>query len=749
MMRHAWAVLLLVPPQEPPPGAILLVPGLEARELPVRLTNINCLEYAPDGRLFAAGYDGRVHVLTDRDGDGMEDAAEVFWDKKGDLLTPCGIAVAPEGVYVAARGKIALLRDTDGDGRADVSDVAAGGWVQEKHNNNTRNDASGVTLDAEGNLYFSLGCSDFRNPYLLDKEGKAHYDLRSERGTILKVAADRRSREIVATGIRFAVGLAFNRHGDLFATDQEGDTWFPGGNPFDELLHIVPGRHYGFPFRHQRHLPDVVDEPSVVDFGPQHQSTCGFRFNERGFGPQAWRDNAFVTGFSRGKLWRVPLVKTRTGYVGRPALVASFDGLAVDLAFSPKGGVVVACHGGKPDWGSGPQGEGRLWKLTYKEAPQPVLAWPSGPLTVKVAFDRPVSVSTAEISHGAYVRAGDRHERIRPGYKVVAEEQAAPRHRLKVHRVDGDRTLDVLTAAHPWRAHYAVAVGSTECDYDLSGVEATWGDWRGWWPHPTTAVATAWTRGSEEHDRLFSAWTKPGTLTLTGKLRAAGTLVVDADRPFELSGVSSSPQGGRHRAERPSEGVLSITLETGGAPPDLDVSLRRPGDPHLRPLPLSGIAPTWVPEAEAPRKGAVVRKTTAVDGDPAKGREIFFGAQAKCAVCHAFRGEGGVVGPDLTPSLERDPEAVLRDIVEPSSTINPDFVSYVVELADGDRLSGVILTQDERSIVLVDGEGKTRSVPRERVARFKSGATSLMPDGFKALGEAQLRDLVAFLCRGG
>ena len=106
-------------------------------------------------------------------------------------------------------------------------------------------------------------------------QGKAHYDVKSERGTILRVSPDFKTREIVCTGIRFPVALAFNSKGDLFATDQEGATWLPNGNPFDELLHIQKGRHYGFPPRHSKHLPNVIDEPSVFDYAPQHQSTCG------------------------------------------------------------------------------------------------------------------------------------------------------------------------------------------------------------------------------------------------------------------------------------------------------------------------------------------------------------------------------------------------------------------------------------------------------------------------------------------
>jgi putative heme-binding domain-containing protein len=790
MIRRSLALLGLacfgtVSAQDPapPPPITMFVPGFTARELPVRLTNINNIRYGPDGRLYACGYDGRVHVLIDSDGDGLEDQVIPYWDKKGELLTPVGMEIAPEGVYIASRGRVSLLRDTDGDGRADVCETVVSGWVQERHNGNSRNDASGIALDGQGNLYFCLGCSDYTNPFLVDKEGKAHYDLKSERGTILRVSPDRKQREIVCTGIRFSVSLAFNKHGDLFATDQEGDTWFPGGNPLDELLHIVQGRHYGFPYRHPKHLPDVFDEPAVVEFGPQHQSSCGFCFNEarpgRGrFGPPEWEGDAFVTGFSRGKLWRCPLVKTRAGYVGRPVLFASFNSLALDAAISPKGDLLVSCHGGKPDWGSGPQGEGRLWKISWtgKESARPVVAWPSGPLEVQVAFDRPVGgdLHAPSIEGGEYVRAGDRFEKIRPGYKVVPEQLAAPRHPLRVHGVTPSadrRTLTLLTAAHPWRSTYALSLPGlgVETSYELSGLDAEWtpanesiAAWKGWLPHATTAVAHAWTRGSARHEALAAEWTKPGLLTMHGQYfpTAPGTtLVCESASPFEaacgaIERKSGCGKDGRHRAELPLPAgngpfPIRVGVQTGGGEPDFEIDCRNPGDPNLRPLKADALSPAWVPSTRAPKASPLKKSGLLAQGNPAKGREVFFGPEARCSVCHSIRGEGGKVAPDLTPSAERDPEAVLKDIVDPNAAINPDFVSYLVELTSGDTLTGVVLTQDADKIVLVDAEGKERPLPRAKIRQFRSSALSLMPEGFQKLGEAKLRDLVAFLCLGG
>ena len=469
--KHAALLALAgLPPENP---IKMLAPGFSARELPVELTNINDAVYASDGRLFALGYDGRIHVLRDTDGDGLEDQATLFWDKPT-LKSPIAMALAPEGLYVTSIGKISLFKDANQDNRSDEEEIVVTGW--EKPDNYSGGvDALGLARASDGSLYFTLGCYDFTNAYRL-RDGKSHYRTGSERGAVIKVSPDRKRRETVCTGVRFGIALAINKDGDLFATDQEGETWLPGGNPLDELLHIQPGKHYGFPPKHAQHLPDVTDEPATVEFGPQHQSTCGLIFNEplteggKHFGPAFWRSDAIVSGYSRGKLWRVPLVKTPSGYRGRPVLFACVKMLTLETAIDPAGNLLVLCHSGAPDWGSGPSGEGRIFKISYIDptAPQPQSAWSENSLETRVRFDRPLDPAIArmavnqEIAYGDYVRAGDRHESFRPGYYVVIQQQqAAFRGRLRVvaaSLTDDARTLILRTDPKPARTWYAVTI---------------------------------------------------------------------------------------------------------------------------------------------------------------------------------------------------------------------------------------------------------------------------------------------------
>ena len=143
--------------------------------------------------------------------------------------------------------------------------------------------------------------------------------------------------------------------------------------PFDELLYIQRGRHYGFPPRHPKYLPNVIDEPSAFDYMPQHQSACGLFFNEsvaeggKLFGPERWRHEAFVTGFSRGRLWLTSLAKTAAGYVAKNETIACMKHLPIDLCSDLEGRLLVSTLGGIPDWGNSPAGHGFLYKIAYKQ----------------------------------------------------------------------------------------------------------------------------------------------------------------------------------------------------------------------------------------------------------------------------------------------------------------------------------------------------------------------------------------------
>lgn len=786
-----------------PPPIQMLVPGFAVRELPLTVNNINNLVFAPDGRLFALCYDGNVLQLKDTDGDGLEDTATYFYkNDKNEILPSIGMCWGRNGLYIASQKRVIHLRDR-GDGTAELETVT-NGWVPPTGIAGSNLDSVGIAVNKAGEIFFGLGCDNWHEAYRVNKDtGKSDYNIHSERGTILKISPDWKKREAICTGVRFSVSLAFNAAGDLFCTDQEGATWLPNGNPFDELLHIQPGRHYGFPPRHPKYLPDVIDEPSTFDFGPQHQSTCGLHFNDgkKVFGPEWWRGDALVAGESRGKIWRVKLVKTAAGYIAKSDLIACLSMLTIDAVPTPNGDLLVACHSGAPDWGTGPQGKGKLFRIayTYKAAPQPVLAYAASSNELRVVFDRGLNAVRANdipfrssIVAGKYVTAGERFESFRPGYQVVKNQKTMPRFELPVASTAierGERSSVVKTSGADEALNYALTIpdfapgsGKTiDVMADLTGVQANWVSargqekWSGWLPHLDLEAACGFVVGSAAHERAFRLFEKGGTLTLKAQLDLWSMLhpavqpdaKLDYEYPSETvtvvlkSNAKLEVNAGTNTVVRAKEGAqitvqpsqnrwlpVGIKIATSGRAPRLDVAWFTAEDARLRPLPLRRVLLPWAKPYVAV---AAVQHTPELDGgDWARGRKIFFGEQAACFKCHSIGGEGGEIGPNLSNLIYRDYASVVKDITEPSAAINPDHISYNVVLKNGETESGVVLRRSDDLVVLGDVKGKEIAIPKANIADMKASAISLMPEGLlKGLDAQQQKDLLTFLLKPG
>jgi len=263
--------------------------------------------------------------------------------------------------------------------------------------------------------------------------------------------------------------------------------------------------------------------------------------------------------------------------------------------------------------------------------------------------------------------------------------------------------------------------------------------------------------GSAEHDRLWPLLQRPGKLTLRTLVTfpaGVATVRLDAGMPFEASYGSETArsEAGTNRAVLKAESTgeaaeFSVVLATG---PEVEARLRATAsmakDPAGRAPGRSGFLLPWAPATPPASGEAEVPAAFLAGGDAAAGEAVFHGEQAKCATCHAVRGRGGAIGPDLSELAGRDRAWVYRNIVEPSASIHPEYVSYTVALKDGRIAMGVVRAEGADAIKVGDIDAKQTVIPRAEVEEIRPSASSIMPVGLLgAIGEDRTRDLLAFL----
>jgi putative heme-binding domain-containing protein len=137
------------------------------------------------------------------------------------------------------------------------------------------------------------------------------------------------------------------------------------------------------------------------------------------------------------------------------------------------------------------------------------------------------------------------------------------------------------------------------------------------------------------------------------------------------------------------------------------------------------------------------RVLSSAAGNPYRGKNLY---ATNCGKCHVLFGEGQTVGPDLTNYQRDDLNRLLLQVVNPSSEIREGFENTIVAMADGRVLSGFVLDQDNRVVVLRGSNGETYVLAKEDIEDQSAVAQSLMPTGLlQSLGDQEIRDLFAYL----
>lgn len=202
------------------------------------------LDFFGDGRSMAiCTWDGDVWIvkgLSEIDG-------QLIWKRFAQgLFQPLGLKIVQESVYVCCRDQIVKLEDKNYDGVADSYVCFNTDHIITE---SFHEFAMDLQTDRDGNFYYAKGARHGKPPIV------PHH------GTLLKVAKDGSSTEIIATGFRAPNGVSVNEDGTFLMTDQEGH-WMPK----NRINWVKPGKFYGnmWGFHDIKETTDSAMEQPIV-----------------------------------------------------------------------------------------------------------------------------------------------------------------------------------------------------------------------------------------------------------------------------------------------------------------------------------------------------------------------------------------------------------------------------------------------------------------------------------------------------
>jgi len=153
-----------------------------------------------------------------------------------------------------------------------------------------------------------------------------------------------------------------------------------------------------------------------------------------------------------------------------------------------------------------------------------------------------------------------------------------------------------------------------------------------------------------------------------------------------------------------------------------------------------------LPENKAGKQLPSIRELMARKGDAKNGR-LVYNTAGTCHKCHVVNKIGRNLGPDLSEigsKLSR--QALLESVLFPSAGISHNYDAWTLLLINGITLSGLITSETDENIVLVDNEAILHTVATGDIEEKIRQSVSLMPaDLQKILTTQELVDVVAYM----
>ena len=604
-------------------------------------------------------------------------------------------------------------------------------------------------------------------------------------GWVCKTDPEGKSFELVSMGFRNQYDIAFDPNGELFTfdADMEWDVGLPWYRP-TRVCHIVSGSEFGW--RHgsgkwPEYYPDNI--PPVINIGPG--SPTGITFGTGAKFPAKYQNALFIADWSYGVIYAVGMEADGASYKATKEKFCSAPALPItDMVINPLDQAMYFLVGGR-------RAQSALYRITY------VGAEPTTPATYP-ALDQAIEARrTLESFHGSdakdfdldlvWEKLGDPDRFIRYAARTALEFQAIDVWAERaLQETDPQTILESMMglARVGQQSHQESAIkklASVEWD-SLSDSQRI---------HLIRAYGLALCRLGTASDKTKQTIVEHLEVEFPTKSdfvdRELGKLLIAADSEQATAKAVQllvSPSGTDSQI---AYAMMLSNAKVGWNQSDheayfqwfLDVANARGGnsfggyinnirkqaiknlsdqqraslaevlsrkaeikDPYAD-LKARPLVKQWKLEDLLPLEDDVF-----VGRDLENGRKMF--ALASCYSCHRISGQGGIVGPDLTPAGHRfSTKDLLEAIIDPSKEISDQYEATIFQMEDGKIIVGRVanLAGDQYKIQenMID-PGKLTVIKATEIEDMKASKVSMMPGGLlDNLTREEILDLLAYM----
>jgi putative heme-binding domain-containing protein len=131
-------------------------------------------------------------------------------------------------------------------------------------------------------------------------------------------------------------------------------------------------------------------------------------------------------------------------------------------------------------------------------------------------------------------------------------------------------------------------------------------------------------------------------------------------------------------------------------------------------------------------------------GDPDAGKEVY---ASNCASCHAIKGQGGKIGPDLSAIAAKGVRFIEDSILRPAKSITPGYETYSVIEQDGRKTVGLKSAETAAEVEITKASGEKVTIAKAAIKEVEQDKdASVMPDNLnEAMTVKDLQDVLAYM----